>query len=174
MRCVWAQSPMHQRSVSLSRHPHGRSRPATRSGVGEHARVCEGTAGKKEGRSSVRRTQESNRTATLAPTAHEVRAGAVLPGSGGAEHQTTRAFPQPTDHSYYGSRFLAEVRRKNSAAAIIAAEKTFRSRTFSTPTRFFTNNPLLRLPHPARSCRVDVYTLNVTLRFADGRRRARQ
>jgi len=31
-------------------------------------------------------------------------------------------------------KHLAEVRRKNSPAAIIAAKKTFRSRTFSTPT----------------------------------------
>jgi hypothetical protein len=31
------------------------------------------------------------------------------------------------------------VRTKNSAAAIIAAEKTFRSRTFSTPTRVYIN-----------------------------------
>src|ERR1700738_2055921 len=137
---------MHQRSVSLSRHPHGRTRPATRSGVGEHARVCEGTAGKKEGRSSVRRTQESDRTATLALTAHEVRAGAVLPGSGGAEHQTTRAVPQPADNPHCGSRLLAEVRRKHSAVAIIAAEKTFRSRTFSTPTPHYTQNPKAALP----------------------------
>ena len=55
--------------VSLSCHPHGRTRPATRSGVGEHARVCQSTAGKKEGGSPVRGTQESDRTASLAPTA---------------------------------------------------------------------------------------------------------
>ncbi len=43
----------------------------------------------------------------------KVRAGAVLPGSGGAEHQATSAVPQPTDNTYYGS--YGE--RKNSMAA---------------------------------------------------------
>jgi hypothetical protein len=32
--------------------------------------------------------------------------------------------------------------KKNSTAAIIAAGKTFRSRTFSTPTGHFTQNPV--------------------------------
>ena len=63
VRWLWAQSPMHQRSVSLSCR---RTRPATRSGVGEHARVCPGATGKKKGGSPVGRTQESDRTATLA------------------------------------------------------------------------------------------------------------
>ncbi len=54
-------------ALSLSCHPHGRTRPATRTGVGEHARVREGTAGKKEGGSPVRGTQESDRAASLAP-----------------------------------------------------------------------------------------------------------
>src|SRR6478752_9767392 len=124
---------MHQRSVSLSRHPHGRTRPATRSGVGDHARVCEGTAGKKKGRSSVRRTQESNRTAPLALTAHQVRAGAVLPGSGGAEHQTTGAVPQPADNPSCGSRFLAEARRKNLAPPSRLPKKYFDHRLFQHP-----------------------------------------
>src|SRR5256885_12058936 len=39
-------------------------------------------------------TQESDRVAPLAPPQTEVRAGAVLPGSGGAEHQATGALPQ--------------------------------------------------------------------------------
>ena len=48
--------------------------------------------------------------------------------------QATGAVPKPTDRPHCGSYHLAEVRIKNSAAAIIAAKKTFRSRTFSTPT----------------------------------------
>jgi hypothetical protein len=44
-----------------------------------------------------------------------------------------RFLSQP-DSPRCGSYHLAEVRRKNSTAAIIAAKKTFRSRTFSTPT----------------------------------------
>ena len=141
LRCVCAKSPMHQRSVSLSCHPHGRTRPATRTGVGEHARVCPGTAAKKEGGSLVRGTQESDRIASLAPAEIEVRAGAVLPGSGGPEHQATGALPQPTDNTHSGSRLLAEVERKNSIAAIIAAKSSFRSRTFSTPTPDYINYP---------------------------------
>src|SRR5438046_1114265 len=128
---------MHQRSVSLSCHPHGRTRPATRSGVGEHARVCEGTAGKKEGGSPVRGTQESDRIAPLAPAQTEVRARAVLPGSSGAEHQATSALPQPTDNTCYRNCLLAGERR-NSTAMITAAKSSFRSWTFSTFTGVIT------------------------------------
>src|SRR5579862_4670025 len=85
--------------------------PISRScaGVGQHARVRQSTAAKKEGGSLVRGTEESDRIAALASAQTEVRAGAVLPGSGGPEHQTTGAVPQPTDNTYYGSRRLAEV-----------------------------------------------------------------
>ena len=86
--------------------------PATRSRVGQHTRVRQGTAGKKEGGSPVRGTQESDRIASLAPAQTEVRAGAVLPGSRGPEHQAASAVPQPTDNTYYGSCHLAEVRGK--------------------------------------------------------------
>ena len=68
-------------------------------------------------------TQESDRVAPLAPPQTEVRAGAVLPGSGGAEHQATGALPQPTHNTCYPSCLLAEVRRKNSAPAIMTAQK---------------------------------------------------
>jgi hypothetical protein len=39
LRCLCTQSSMHQRSVSLSCHPHGRTRQAARTGVSEQARV---------------------------------------------------------------------------------------------------------------------------------------
>jgi hypothetical protein len=97
LRCVCAQSPMHRRSVSLSCRPYGRAFPATRPGVGEGARVRPCPAAKKEGGSLVRGTEESDRTAALALAQTEVRTGTVLPGSGGPEHQATRAVPQPTD-----------------------------------------------------------------------------
>jgi len=51
----------------------------------------------------------------------------------------TGAVPQPTDGPHCGSYHLVEMRRKDSAAAIIAAKKTFWSRTFSTPTRGYTH-----------------------------------
>ncbi len=90
-------------------HPPERTSPTTCAGVGQHARVRQSTAAKKKGGSLVRGTEESDRIASLAPAETEVRAGAVLPGSGGPEHQTTGAVPQPTDNTYYGSRRLAEV-----------------------------------------------------------------
>ncbi len=112
LRCMCAKSPMHQRRVSLSCHPHGGTRPATRTRVGEHARVCEGTAGKKEGGSLVRGTQESNRIASPPSAEITVCAGAVLPGGGCPEPQATSPLPQPTDDTYYGSCQLAELRGK--------------------------------------------------------------
>jgi len=51
----------------------------------------------KEGRSAVRGTQESDWSASGAPTQIEVRAGTVLLGCGCAEHQATGALPQRTD-----------------------------------------------------------------------------
>src|SRR4029077_20933272 len=103
-------------------------------GVDQRARVRQSTAAKKEGGSLVRGTEESDRTAALASAQTQVRARAVLPGSGCSEHQATGALPQSADNTHYGSRLLAEVERKNSIAAIIAAKSSLRLRTFSTPT----------------------------------------
>ena len=50
-----------------------------------------------------------DRTASRALTPLEVRAGAVLPGGGCTEHQTTSAVPRPTDNTHWGSRCLTEV-----------------------------------------------------------------
>ena len=101
--CVFAKATMHQCRLPGPCHPPARTGPATRTGVGEHARVRQGTAAKKEGGSLVRGTQESDRAASLAPAETEVCAGAVLPGGGCPEHQATGALPQPTDNTYYGS-----------------------------------------------------------------------
>src|SRR6201987_3633320 len=97
---------MHQRSVSLSGHSHGETRPATCPRVGQHARVHPRTATKKKSRSPVCGTEESDRTASLAPAQTEVRAGAVLPGSSCTEHQETGAVPQPTDDTHRRSNLL--------------------------------------------------------------------
>ena len=80
----------------------------------------------------VRGTEESDRIAALASAQTEVRARAVLPGRGSAEHQATGAFPQPTDNTYYGTRRLAEVEWKTGLQRY--REGSFPSRTFSTPT----------------------------------------
>jgi hypothetical protein len=63
-------------------------------------------------RSLVRGTQESDWTASLAPAETEVRAGTVLPSSGGPEHRVTRALPQPSDNSRSASDLLAELREE--------------------------------------------------------------
>jgi transposase len=109
---VWpllAPTTVHQCCLPGPDHPPERTRPATCAGVDQHARVRPSTEAKKEGGGLVRGTEESNRIAPLASAQTQVRAGAVLPGSGGPEHQTTGAVPQPTDNTYYGSRRLAEV-----------------------------------------------------------------
>ena len=123
---------MHQRSVSLSSHPHGRTRPATRSGVGEHARVRPGTATKEESRSPIRGTEESDRAASPAFTTNKIRSGAVLPGSGGAEHQATGPLPKPTD-STTGSHHL-DKEEKNSVALPQSRTRSIPALNFSTPT----------------------------------------
>jgi hypothetical protein len=119
-------------------HPPERTSSTTCAGVGQHGRVRQSTAAEKKSGSLVRGTEESDRIAALASAQTEVRARTVLPGSGSSEHQATGALPQPTD-THCGSRFLIEVETKNSAIATIAAEKMFRSRTFSTPTGYFDN-----------------------------------
>ena len=120
-------------------HPPKRTSPTTCAGVGQHARVRQSTAAKKEGGSLVRGTEESDRIAALASAETEVRARAVLPGSRGPEHQATGAVPQPTDNTYYGSRRLAEV--NGTLDCSDTGKSAFRSRTFSTPTGDYTHRP---------------------------------
>ena len=66
LRRVCAKSAMHQRPFPLSYHSSERSRPATRPGLSEHARVRPRPAAKKEGGSAVRGTQEPDRTTSPA------------------------------------------------------------------------------------------------------------
>src|SRR5579859_1559444 len=141
LRSVCAQSPMHQRSVSLSCHPHGRTRPATRTGVGEHARICQGTKGKKKGGSPVRRTQESDRIASPAFAQIEVRAGAVLPGGSRPEHQATDAVPQPADHPCSASHYLAERREQTRQPSTRCRKDLLLPYFFNTHSRFHSSWP---------------------------------
>ena len=53
-----------------------------------------GATAKKEGRGLVRRTEEPDRSATLAPAQVEVRTGAVLSSSGSPKHETLGAIPE--------------------------------------------------------------------------------
>jgi Transposase domain (DUF772)/Transposase DDE domain len=94
LRSVPAKGAMHHGPVQISRDPHPRTRPATRSRLSQHASLRERTTGKKEGGSAVRGTQESDRTSSFAPAEIKVCSRAVLPGSGCAKYQTARPLPQ--------------------------------------------------------------------------------
>src|SRR5438105_11996629 len=131
---------MHQCGFPLLGHPPARTGAATRTGVSEHAGVCHGTAAKEESRSPVRGTEESDRAASLAFMTNKIRSGAVLPGSGGAEHQATGPVPKPTD-STTGSHHL-DKEEKNSVALPQPRTRSIQALTFSTPTPDYANNPL--------------------------------
>src|SRR5207237_8309862 len=91
---VLAAPTLHQCCPPQPDHPPKRTSPTTCAGVGQHARVRQSTEAKKEGGSLVRRTEESDRIAALATAETQVRARAVLPGSGSSEHPATGALPQ--------------------------------------------------------------------------------
>jgi len=132
---VWpvrAPAAMHECGFPMPGHPSARTGAATRTGVSQHARVCQGTAAKEEGGSVVRRTQESDRAASSALAEIEVRARAVPPGSCGAEHQAIGAFPQSTDNTT-GSHHL-EKRREQTSSTSPARTKAIQARRFSTAT----------------------------------------
>ncbi len=69
-------------------------------------------SGKEKSSSPVCGTQESDWSASLAPAEIEVREGAVLLGSGCAEHQATGAVPQPTDKPCCIRYCLAQARKE--------------------------------------------------------------
>jgi hypothetical protein len=56
------------------------------------------------------------------------------------EPKTTGAVPQPTDNTHGGSHHLVEVRKKKLGSSDTGSQKTFRSRSFSTPTGDFTTS----------------------------------
>ena len=105
-------------------------------GAGQHGRVCQGTTAEKESRSVVRGAQESDRSAPLAPAEIEVCAGAVLLGSGCAEHQATSAVPQPTNCTATCHHLE---KRKQLAAPTPARTRSVQSESFSTPTDVIAN-----------------------------------
>src|SRR5580704_17219413 len=106
---------MHQCCLPGPYHPPERTSSTTCAGVGQHARVRQSTAAKKEGGSLVRGTEESDRTAPLASAETQVRARAVLPSSGSSEHQATGALPQSADSTRSASQHL--VKRKPATHA---------------------------------------------------------
>jgi hypothetical protein len=109
---VLAPTTMHQCCLPGPYHPPERTSPTTCAGAGQQARVRQSTAAKKEGGGLVRGTEESDRIAALASAETQVRARAVLPGSGGSEHQATGALPQSADSTGLAGRHLVEPKQK--------------------------------------------------------------
>jgi len=106
LRSLLPKSTMHDGTLQVSGHSHPRVGTTTRTGVGQYPRVFPGTTTAQESRGAVCGTEESNRTAPLALTTHEVRSGAVLPGSGCAEYQAPGAVPHREDNPCSGSHYL--------------------------------------------------------------------
>ena len=104
---------MHQCCLPGPYHPPERTSPTTCAGVGQHARVRQSTAAKKEGGSLVRGTEESDRIAALASAQTPVRARAVLPRSSSSEHQATGALPQSADNTGSAGYHLVERTQEN-------------------------------------------------------------
>jgi hypothetical protein len=109
---VLAPTAMHQCCLPRPYHPPERTGPTTCAGVGQHARVRQSTAAKKEGGSLIRGTEKSDRLAALASAETQVRARAVLPGSGSSEHQATGALPQSADNTGSAGHHLVERRQE--------------------------------------------------------------
>src|SRR5215469_11718528 len=65
LRCLCAETTLQERSISFSRHSHGRARSAACPRVSPHAGVYSRATAKKEGGSLVWGTQESDRLRRL-------------------------------------------------------------------------------------------------------------
>src|SRR5579864_7629226 len=113
---------MHDWTLQVSRHSHPRVGTTTRPGVGADPRVFQGTTTAQESRGLVCRTEESDRSAPLAPAPIEVCTGAVLPGSGCTEHQATGAVSHSVDNPCSGSHHLAEAIRELAASRLTAKD----------------------------------------------------
>jgi hypothetical protein len=110
---VLAPATMHQCCLPGPYHPPERTSPTTCAGVGQHAGVRQSTAAKKESGSLVRGTEESDRIAALASAETQIRARAVLPGSGSSEHQATGALPKSANNTGSAGHHLVQPRQEN-------------------------------------------------------------
>ena len=84
-----------------------------------------------------RRTEKSDWAASLAPAEIKVRAGAVLPGSGSAEHQAASAIPQPAEHAA-PSHYL-DKKEEMLGSTPLTPKGSPQAQIFSTPTPDFIN-----------------------------------
>src|SRR5439155_3202443 len=81
----------------------------------KHAWLRERTAAKKEGGSTVRGTQESDRTSSPASAEIKVCSRAVLHGSGCAKHQAIDPLSQPRNRTDLGYDIVATSPDNNSS-----------------------------------------------------------
>src|SRR6266852_1535968 len=141
---------MHQLTVKVSCHPHTCAGSATRERLGKHAWLRERTTAKKEGGSTVRGTQESDRTSSPTPAEIKVCSRAVLTGSGCAKHQAIGPLPQPRNRSEVGYDIVASSPGSNPLNWSTCDQDNilFRRAFFNTHTR---SHHLFRLAHH-RAC----------------------
>jgi len=123
---------MHECGFPRLGHPSTRTGAATRTGVSENAWFAKAQRQRKKVEALFAELKESDRTTPSAPPTIEVRARAVLAGSGGAEHQATGPLPKPTD-STTGSHHHLENERKNSGALPQPAQGRSKHRVFQQP-----------------------------------------
>jgi hypothetical protein len=123
---------MHQRSSSVSSHPHRATGSAARPEVSEHAGVCQSPAAKKEGRSLVCGTEESDRAPPLAIAQIEVRSGAVLPSGGCTEPQAPGPVPQPT-YKTCSRSYRLETEERNLGSVRSHLKRRFAGLLFQHP-----------------------------------------
>ena len=157
-----------------SYHPPERTSPTTCAGVGQHARVRQSTTAKKESGSLVRGTEEPDRIAALASAETQVRARAVLPGSGSSEHQATGALPQPTQNTYCTTCHLVEMKGKTRQQRSSQPKRHSDHGLFQHPQAIITRNrePLVFRRaglHQPRISTLDFATDSRTRRKASGK-----
>ena len=121
----------------ISCHPHERSSSTARARSLAHRGVQIRATSTEKGRSTLRRTEESQpHRPPAAPAAPvEVRPGAVLPGSYRPEHQAASPVPKPTDTVTDACQRIAAGEEGNVALRPLAGSKSpERTPSFSTPT----------------------------------------
>jgi len=105
--------------------------------TGHGVRPC--IAAKKEGGSLVRGTEESGRASSRAPAQAEIRAGAILPGRGGPEHQATGPVPEPIDNTGSARHRLAELTEEKLARGTRSREDIPLTGLFQQPRTDYSN-----------------------------------
>jgi transposase len=136
-----SQKAQHHGPVQVSCHPHPRTRPATRSRLSQHCRLCERAKTEKKGGGIVCGTQKSDRSSSLASAEIKVCSRAVLPGCGRAEHQKIGPLPQPrTKITAPGNNLVSSSQETLWCCGTHIHQLPIPHSPFSTPTGDYTQN----------------------------------